>query len=269
MHNKKILALVLVVVFSVLFISCPNNPTDLSGCKNIKEVREAIIKELIKTGQLNADGSIPTGTVELTGDFNFIKLSPLLTDLSGLFYGGNDHNIEGFDFKFKDIAAIFNGDVSNWNVIYVKKMDGMFFKAEKFNQSLKNWNVSNVTDMNLLFADAKVFNQPLNNWNVSNVTGMVGMFSGTNAFNQPLNSWNVSNVTNMNGAFAESKVFNQPLNNWNVSNVTNMDYMFYNATKFNQDLSYWDVNNVNTHDYIFMGSPMQGNKAQYPNDTWY
>ena len=103
------------------------------------------------------------------------------------------------------------GEINNWDVSKVKKMEWMFKGASSFNQPLNKWNVSNVTNMDSMFADAEAFNQPLNKWNVSNVEDMLSMFQNCEDFNQPLNNWNVSNVEDMENMFQNARSFNQPL----------------------------------------------------------
>ncbi len=304
---KKIFFLVLILV-CITFVSCPEavspQPEDPQqpdiNCKTVEEVREAIINELKRTGQINENGSIPNGTTQLTGNFNFIKLDPNLTDLSGLFYGGSSTSVPNYNPDFTRIGLIFNGDISNWDVSHITDMRYMFACAEEFNQSLNNWNVNNVVDMRVMFFQSISFNKPLDNWNVGKVTNMshmfreaasfnqelngweVGsvtdmsyMFSGATSFNKPLNAWNVSNVTNTERMFSgllqiyplvvlEPGIFNQPLNNWVVSNITNMNRMFLGAGSFNQNISNWDVGNVTKHEKIFDDCPiLDSNKPTF------
>ena len=183
-----------------------------------------------------------------------------VTNMLGMFQGAaifnqnisswNVSNVTNMDSMF-NTANAFNQPIGNWNVSNVTNMDSMFNTANAFNQPIENWNVSRVTNMKNMFTQATAFNQNINSWNVSNVTNMNGMFANS-AFNQPLGSWNVSNVTNMNGMFAIS-AFNQPIESWNVSRVTNMSVMFY-RTSFNQSLGSWNVSNVTDMISMFLSA---------------
>ena len=57
-------------------------------------------------------------------------------------------------------------------------MTAMFNAVAVFNQDLSNWNVSNVTSMAEMFNGASAFNQNLGAWDVGNVGGMSNMLNG-------------------------------------------------------------------------------------------
>ena len=46
-------------------------------------------------------------------------------------------------------GAMFNQDISGWDVSNVTNMDGMFLGNQYFNQDLSSWDVSNVTNCNM------------------------------------------------------------------------------------------------------------------------
>ena len=97
---------------------------------------------------------------------------------------------------FRD-AAVFNGDIGDWDVINVTNMREMFAGATAFNQNIGGWTVSNVTDMNRMFFFASRFNQNIGDWDVSNVTDMNRMFFNATTFNQDISRWDVSKVDDM------------------------------------------------------------------------
>ncbi len=218
------------------------------ACSTVAQIRDAIKVVLISTGQLTPDGHIVPGVTELTGDFNFIKLSPSLTDLSGLFYSGNEEAVPNYDPSFSPIAKIFNGDISQWDVSNVIEMYGMLALMTKFNQPLNDWDVSSVENMLGLFSGNILFNKPLDKWNVSNVETMYYMFHNAASFNQDISSWERTDST--------------------LFNVTNMSSMFENAASFDQNVSGWNVTNVVNHDNVFKGSAMEGQTTKYPDPTW-
>jgi surface protein len=129
-------------------------------------------------------------------------------------------------------AAIFNQDISNWDVSSATTMQAMFL-GSLFNQPIGTWNTSNVTSMVSMFSGATSFNQNIGSWNVSNVTSMLQMFVGATVFNQDISSWNVGNVTNMSGMFQSANAFQQPLNTWNFVGTVNLTNFMNNKTAAN------------------------------------
>ena len=147
----------------------------------------------------------------------------------------------------------FNGDISNWEVSNVTRMDYMFSypnymwfdtNYSSFNQDISTWDVSNVTTMESMFSGAIFFNSDISNWNVSVVERMRGMLNSATNFNQDLSSWDVSSVLDMAYMFQAAESFNQDISTWDVSSANNLSYMFQAAESFNQDISTWDVINV-------------------------
>lgn len=189
-----------------------------------------------------------------------------VTDMSSLF--------ASWDYEY------FDGDIGNWDVSNVTRMDSMFYGLRVFDQDLNHWDVSSVTDMSSMFEGtgnfngdisswdvsnvinmsrmfrgAEYFNRDISNWDVSKVTDMSRMFNGA-YFNQDLSTWDVSNVTDMSRMFSGSVVggptrFNGNISDWDVSNVAKMDSMFYNATSFNADIGRWDVSKVTSMNRMF------------------
>ena len=137
----------------------------------------------------------------------------------------------------------FEGDVSEWDVSNVVKMDGMFAGCRKFNCNLSNWDVRNVKSMENMFQNCRVFNQPLENWDVSSVENMEDMFRGCHRFNQDLSKWDVRNVKDMNSMFINCLDFEgKGLKKWNVENVKDISNMFKFCYHFKEDLSKWKLN---------------------------
>ena len=143
-------------------------------------------------------------------------------------------NLSGLFTFFKD----FNGDISEWDVSNVTKMDYMFYEA-KFNGDIYNWDVSNVIATTMMFSGSE-FNGDISDWNVSSVKNAAAMFSNCK-FNQDISNWKTSSFVNMSQMFCNNKVFNQPIGKWDVSNVEFMNQTFYKAKSFNQDISNWKI----------------------------
>ena len=251
---------------------------------NLAQLRDMIVKgedySKIITSKI-------TDFTNLFKDINGVRYSITSWDVSNVtsfYYVFNKTIIgESTNLKFWNTKSVidltyafsetnFNGDISNWDVSNVKKMNGLFYGNLTFNQPIGNWDVSNVTEMSGMFLNSN-FNQPIGNWNVGRVTRMTNMFWGNMKFNQPIGDWNVSNVQVMKGMFSQSvfnqqiekwdvskvkymeqmfqlSAFNQPIGGWNVSNVIIMSAMFSNS-KFNQPISNWDVSNVGNMSLMF------------------
>jgi len=85
-----------------------------------------------------------------------------ITDMSGLFFGLDPHNI----------------DISDWDVSNVTNMRYMFRNCSNFKgNGLENWDVSNVENMYYMFEYCKNFNADLSNWNISKNCNIIKMFS--------------------------------------------------------------------------------------------
>lgn len=170
---------------------------------------------------------------------------PGVTDLSYFLVGINALDPEA-------PPAVFNQDISGWDVSGVTNMAYMFYFAP-YNQPLGAWDVSSVTDMNNMFANAPNFNQPLDAWDTSAVQNMEQMFVLAAAFDQPLNNWDVSSVTSMRQMFSGTP-FNGDITGWDTGNVSDMSLMFSNASAFDQDISGWDVSGVTDMDFMFFSN---------------
>jgi len=148
-------------------------------------------------------------------------------------------------------ATSFNGDLSTWDVSSVQNMYGTFRGATSFNGDISKWDVSSVKDMHGMFLSATSFNSDLSKWDVSSARGMYGMFWSAASFNSDLSKWDVSSVMDMYGTFRGATTFNSDLSKWDVSKVTDMHGMFMSAASFNGGLSKWDVSRVTNMDYMF------------------
>ena len=80
-------------------------------------------------------------------------------------------NVTTMSFSFY-LDALFNADISSWNVSNVTDMSGAFRSCTTFNSNISAWDVSNVTNMNSMFFGASSFTDNLSNWDISNVTDM-------------------------------------------------------------------------------------------------
>ena len=151
-------------------------------------------------------------------------------------------------------AAIFDQDLSAWDVSKVTAMNGMFGGATNFNGDISAWDTSKVADMGWMFYGAAIFDQDLSAWDTSGVTTMNGMFGGAASFDQDVSGWDVSKVTDMGWMFYGAADFDQDLSGWSTSKVTAMNGMFGGATSFNGDVSRWDVSKVTTMNGMFGGA---------------
>ena len=68
-------------------------------------------------------------------------------------------------------------------------MRGMLCYAAVFNGEISHWNVSSVTDTNMMFSYAKSFDGDVSKWDVSSVTDMRRMFSSAASCNGDLSTY--------------------------------------------------------------------------------
>lgn len=129
---------------------------------------------------------------------------------------GNDADLNDIDtsqitdmgYLFNDSKLNkFNGDISQWNVSNVKKMEFMFAVSD-FNGDISDWDVSKVEDMYCMFASSK-FNGDISGWDVSKAKDINGMFSYSK-FNGDISKWDVSNVKDMKYMFDSSPLEKNP-----------------------------------------------------------
>ena len=233
----------LLIIFSLLsIVSCtdPDNPHNAKfndrGCLECDayQVGDNFIIDGIS--YTVADREMILDAIEDQNNVSRFCTSRIV-DMSNLFIKPSYE----YDPRLLEVMAMFNQDISSWDVSNVNNMDNMFFQAKAFNQDIGNWDVGNVTSMRGTFWDASSFNQDIGSWDVSNVTSMASMFSGAKAFNQDIGRWDVANVKGMGGMFWQASSFNQDIGSWDVSNVNIMDMMFKSAEAFNQDLTHWCV----------------------------
>ena len=93
-------------------------------------------------------------------------------------------------------AALFDQDISAWDVSSVTNMAAMFSGAALFDQDISAWDVSSVTNMAAMFKDATTFNQDLSSWCVKKITTSPDNFnanSGLQLDNLPI--WGDCNAT--------------------------------------------------------------------------
>ena len=114
-------------------------------------------------------------------------------------------------------------------------MGHTFAHKALFNADISEWEVSRVKEMTSMFEGATSFNGDISKWDVSSVTSMYGMFSST-SFNGDLSKWDVSRVTDMTAMFQRAESFNGDISEWDVSSVSSMDLMFFHAKSFEQQL---------------------------------
>ena len=59
----------------------------------------------------------------------------------------------------------------------MRNMFSHIYGAAMFNQDISGWDVSNVTDMTRMFMGNQYFNQDLSGWDVSKVTNCDGFYT--------------------------------------------------------------------------------------------
>ena len=202
------------------------------------------------------------------GSFDFKPSDTYTSHNNGITYSfsnGANNIFTGQVTNMRDMFrdnAIFNADISHWDVSSVTDMNSMFYNNSIFNGDISNWDVSSVTTMSGMFRGNSAFNGDISNWDVSSVTGMGAMFKGNSAFNGDISNWDVSSVTSMKYMFIGDSAFNGDISNWNTSNVTTMSYMFQDST-FNGNISNWNTSNVTNMSYMFYRSVFNGDISNW------
>ena len=191
-------------------------------------------------------------SIDQWGDVRWATMREAFEGASNVIYNATDSpdlsGVTDMSFMFQYTDS-FGGNLSNWDVSGVTRMDYMF-STSAFNGNLSGWDVSGVTDMSNMFSGAVRFNGDISGWNVSGVTRMSNMFFNT-AFNGDISGWDVSGVTRMDYMFRIAPKFNGNLSGWDVSGVTHMIDMFRGASAFNGNLSGWDVSGVTDMSNMF------------------
>lgn len=231
------------------------NQKSIQGSNDMRSIKEYIDEAML----LQRYDDEELGEVVAKSKSHLITLIQKRIDERGLDCDLNDidvSKIKDFSFLFNhftdDELAMFNGDISKWNVSNARNMDGMF-SGSNFKGDISKWNVSKVQSMVGMFEES-VFNGDISKWDVSNVETMENMFY-TSDFNGDISKWDVSKVKNMAGMFADSK-FDGDISKWDVSNVGNMDSMF-SGSKFNGNLESWNIDDDVETSNMFTGCKMR------------
>ena len=127
------------------------------------------LKQLVTT--LVTDMSTLVGDYTLIGAFDDFKSIETwdvsnVTSMAGLFNTCNCFNPE-----YGNVENM--PDLTYWGVSSVTNMSGMFshiYGGAMFNQDISGWDVSNVTNMYRMLMGSNQFNQDLSSWDVSKVT---------------------------------------------------------------------------------------------------
>ena len=86
-------------------------------------------------------------------------------------------SIRDYNCPMIRFLGIFNGDISEWDVLSsAQDMHRMFWSAISFNSDLSKWDVSSVQDVGHMFSDTELFNSDVSKWDISNVVNMDHMF---------------------------------------------------------------------------------------------
>ena len=172
----------------------------------------------------------------------------------------------------------FNGDVSNWYMPNMERLQFMFWNTD-FQGDVSKWHTSNIGMFLGIFNNCSNFNSDCSTktvtrkavynsgrsgnykeftdtaWNMDNAFNMASMFSNCSSFDnggnsQGLNTWNIGLATpfpnerySVDGMFRATQ-FNGDLDNWDVSQCNQFGSMFQNNTVFNGDITNWDFSGL-------------------------
>jgi hypothetical protein len=112
-------------------------------------------------------------------------------------YPGKSGSVGGGSTFAMFRSSPFNQPLSHWGPFMNRFNDisRMFDSNAVFNQNISSWDVSEASDMEGMFTGATVFNQNIGSWNTAKLTDMPQMFKNASAFNQNLGSWSVGKLT--------------------------------------------------------------------------
>lgn len=97
-----------------------------------------------------------------------------------------------------------------WDVKNVTNFSSVFHGAV-FNRDISGWNVGKGTTFQTMFAGNAAFNQDLSGWNMSKATTIGGMFSGGSSVNFNPGSWDLRACSSINYLFHNCSNFNYSL----------------------------------------------------------
>lgn len=161
------------------------------------ELRKMIVDEINRLG--------------FTANFNHIDVS----------------NIEDFDnvFYASYSFALFNGDVSEWNVSKMKHCKFMF-SCTHFDGDLSQWDVSNCEDFSSMFNTTSHFTgKGLEYWNIKNAKTTEYMFHKTYSFDgESVRNWKLpAKIEHTNAMFKNACELQADFSKWNVSKIRLQD----------------------------------------------
>ena len=87
-------------------------------------------------------------------------------------------------------SALFNADLSNWNVGKVTNAESAFGSSPLFDSDVSKWNVAKMKTINRMFGWAPKFNSDVSKWDVSKVTAAASfMASSTQSRKWATTAW--------------------------------------------------------------------------------
>lgn len=196
------------------------------------------------------------------GDLSSWDLSNV-TRFDGLFQGARQYT--GRDEE--GLSTVFR--LRGGSTAETKSMESMFSGAAMFNADLSEWDVSDVTTTKRMFAGATQFNSPLFAVDgETRVADVSEMFKGARSFDQDLSNWNLVYVRDMSSFLEDATSFNSPVpqldgvlhgptTQWEREALEadqTMAKMFRNATRFNQSLEHWNVERVENMEMMLHGA---------------
>jgi len=84
-------------------------------------------------------------------------------------------------------GAVFDEDISDWDLAKVEVFDRMFIFAETFNQDIREWDVGSGKSFLQMFRSAEKFNSDISPWDVSQSDTFYYMFRDAKSFSHCLN----------------------------------------------------------------------------------
>ena len=160
-------------------------------------------------------------------------------------------------------TASFDGDLSSFDVSFVKTMRSMFSGSQYSGRGLENWDTSAVENFAFMFYGASSLDADLSLWSTSKATTLQAMFCELpprlcllcmHLLIDSAHYYLLDSIIAIRRLDDASKFRGDGLENWDVSSVIDLSGTFYDATAFSGDLSSWNTEKVTTMSGMFSGA---------------
>lgn len=134
---------------------------------------------------------------DVSGVTNFSLMFQRCRVLNSSFSAWDVSSGQQFNGMFEGCSAFQGNGLENWLTPNMTTCAEMFIQCAVFNADVSGFDVSGVTNMNGVFRQCNAFNQDLSGWDVTGVTNMNNMFEDT-LIDFSFAGWDVTSLTTAN-----------------------------------------------------------------------